>query len=62
MLRELIGIMEDDMNDNYMIYEYLKQAKENNNEAMTQFFFSRAKQRLANFKEDKTIVKDMAAK
>lgn len=35
MLRELIGIMEDDMNDNYMIYEYLKQAKENNNEAMT---------------------------
>lgn len=62
MLKELIGIMEDDMNDSYMLYEYLKQAKEDDDEAMTQFFFNRVKYRLANFKEDKSMVKGITAK
>lgn len=59
MLKELFKLMDDDLRDSYMIYEYAKQAKACGDNRLFSLLVERVKDRMSHFKSDRKIVQDM---
>lgn len=51
-MKHLLKVMTDDLDDCYMLYDYAKDAKEDNNQKDMIFFRERAKVRMQQFKDD----------
>ncbi len=59
-MKHLLKVMTDDLDDCYMLYDYAKDAKEDNNQKDMIFFRERAKVRMQQFKDDVKKVHEKA--
>lgn len=59
-MEHILKIMNDDLDDTYMLYDYAKAAKADGNQQHMIFFRDRAKVRMQHFKDDVKMVHTMA--